>query len=234
MSLRNRVVPLLALGALLLPAAAGCSGGGSSESAPDLLAHAKHTLDDAKSVHFALSSKGAPATGTELVGGDGDVARPASFQGTLKVLASGAPVDLAVVSVGGTVWAQLPFTSSFSEIDPAKFGFGDPGALLDPGTGISQLLSQAESAKVGKESRVGGDVVREVTADLPGDLVGKLLTSADPSKPVSARFSIATDSGQLRRAELTGPFFTAEEDATYTVELSDFGAHVQITAPPTG
>jgi lipoprotein LprG len=233
MSLRNRVLPLLALGALVLPAAA-CSGGGSSESAPDLLTHAKHTLDDAKSVHFVLSSKGAPATGTELVGGDGDVARPASFQGTLKVLVAGSPVDLSVVSVGGTVWAQLPFTSSFSEIDPAKFGFGDPGALLDPGTGISQLLSQAESAKLGKESRVSGEVVREVTADLPGDLVGKLLTSADPSKPVHARFSIATDSGQLRRAELTGPFFAAEDDGTYTVELSDFGADVQITAPPTG
>jgi lipoprotein LprG len=38
----------------------------------------------------------------------------------------------------------------------------------------------------------------------------------------------------LRRAELTGPFFTAEDDATYTLELSDFGADVEITAPATG
>jgi lipoprotein LprG len=51
---------------------------------------------------------------------------------------------------------------------------------------------------------------------------------------VQARFSIAADSGELRRAELTGPFFTAEGDATYTLELSNFGADVQITAPPTG
>ena len=48
------------------------------------------------------------------------------------------------------------------------------------------------------------------------------------------RFSIATETGELRRAELTGPFFTAEDDATYTLELSDFGADVEITAPPTG
>lgn len=233
MSLRSRVMPLLALGALLLPAAA-CSGGGSSESAPDLLAHAKRTLDHTTSVHFVLSSTGAPDTGTELVGGLGDVERPASFKGTLKVLAAGSPVDLKVVSVGGTVWAQLPFASGFSKIDPAQFGFGDPGALLDPDTGISQLLSEAQSPKLGKERRVGGEVVREVTADLPGKLVGDILTSADPSKPVHARFSIASDSGELRRAELTGPFFTAEDDGTYTVELSDFGADVQITAPPTG
>ena len=51
---------------------------------------------------------------------------------------------------------------------------------------------------------------------------------------MSARFSIATGSGELRRAELAGPFFTADEDATYTLELSDFGADVEITAPPTG
>ena len=119
-------------------------------------------------------------------------------------------------------------------VDPAQFGFGDPGALLDPDTGISQLLGEAESAKLGEERRVDGEVVREVTAEIPGDLVEQILTSADPSTPVQARFSIATESGELRRAELTGPFFTAEEDATYTLELSDFGADVEITAPPTG
>jgi hypothetical protein len=73
-----------------------------------------------------------------------------------------------------------------------------------------------------------------VTAELPGDLVEQLLTSADPDQPVHARFSIATDDGELRRAELTGPFFSADDDATYILELSDFGADVEITAPPTG
>jgi hypothetical protein len=81
---------------------------------------------------------------------------------------------------------------------------------------------------------VDGEVVREVTAELPGDLVEQILTSADPSQPVQARFSIASDSAELRRAELTGPFFTAEDDATYILDLSDFGADVEITAPATG
>jgi LppX_LprAFG lipoprotein len=233
-SLRHRGIPLLALALFAGPVLAGCSGGSSEESAPDLLAHAKHTLDDADSAHFVLSSEGAPETGTSLVGGEGDIARPSSFDGTLKVNALGSTLDLEVVSIDGTVWAQLPFASSFSEIDPAQFGFGDPGALLDPDTGISQLLGEATGAKLGEERRVDGEVVREVTAEIPGDLVEQILTSADPSQPVQARFSIAPDSGELRRAELTGPFFTAEDDATYTLELSDFGADVEITAPPTG
>ncbi len=234
MSLRRRVVPLLALALFAGPVLAGCSGGSSAESAPDLLAHAKHTLDETDSAHFVLSSEGAPETGTSLVGGEGDIARPSSFGGTLKVDVMGSTLDLEVVSIDGTVWAQLPFASSFSEIDPAQFGFGDPGALLDPDTGISQLLGEATGAKLGEERRVDGEVVQEVTAEIPGDLVEQILTSADPSTPVQARFSIAPDSGELRRAELTGPFFTAEDDATYTLELSDFGADVEITAPPTG
>ena len=225
---------LLALVLVAGPALAACSGGGSDESAPDLLARAKKTLDSASSAHFVLDSRNAPKTGTALVGGEGDIARPASFEGTLKVLAAGTTVDLKVVSVGGTVYAQLPFTSGFSVVDPAQFGFGDPGALLDPEAGISQLLAKAESAKLGDERRVGGEVVREVTAQLPGDLVEQILTSKDPSQPVDARFSIATKSGELRRAQLTGPFFTAGDDATFILDLSDFGADVQISAPPTG
>jgi hypothetical protein len=51
---------------------------------------------------------------------------------------------------------------------------------------------------------------------------------------VQARFSIATESGEMRRAELTGPFFAADEAASFTLDLSDFGADVEISAPPTG
>ena len=92
-------------------------------------------------MHFTLDSSGAPSTGTVLTGGEGDIVRPSSFQGTLKVHANGTPVDLKVVSVGGKVYAQLPFAAGYSVIDPAAFGFGDPGKLLDPDTGISQLLT---------------------------------------------------------------------------------------------
>jgi hypothetical protein len=230
MSVRRRGVPLLVVAAVLT----GCGGGEPEESAAELLDRAKTTLDETESAHFVLTSDNAPTSGTLLVGGEGDIARPSSFEGTLQVLALGSTADLEVVSVDGTVYAQLPFTSGFSVVDPAQFGFGDPGALLDPETGISQLLAEADDAELGEERRVDGEVVREVTAELPGDLVEQILTSEDPSTPVDARFSIAEESGELRRAVLTGPFFSADDDATYTLELSDFGADVDITAPPTG
>jgi hypothetical protein len=221
------------LASAVVVAVAACGGSEPAESADQLLERARATLDQTQSLHFVLTSDGAPTTGTHLVGGEGDIARPASFAGTLQVLATGTALDLPVVSVDGTVYAQLPFTTGFGVVDPAQFGFGDPGALLDPDTGISQLLDGAEDAELGEERRVDGEVVREVTATLPGDLVEQVLTSEDPSRPVEARLSVVPDTGELRRVELTGPFFTAE-DATYTLDLGDYGADVDITAPPTG
>ena len=232
MTHRRTGTAVLALALLAVPALTACSSE-PEESAADLLERARTTLDDTETLHFTLDSENAPDSGTVLVGGEGDVARPASFSGVLTVTAVGSTIDVDVVSVDGTVYAQLPFTQGFSVVDPAQFGVGDPGALLDPETGISQLLTAAEDAELGEEARVDGEVVREVTAQLPGDLVEQVLTSEDPSERVSARMSIATDSGQLRRVELTGPFFTAGDDATYTIALSDFGADVEITAPPT-
>lgn len=234
--MRRTAAPLLAAVVVAGAVLTACSGDDAADggSATELLADAKRALDGTESVHFVLGSEGAPDTGTVLVGGEGDMARPASFEGTLQVLALGSTLDLAVVSVDGTVYAQLPFTSGYSVVDPAQFGIGDPGALIDPDTGISQLLAEAENAELGEERRVDGAVVREVTADLPGELVEQILTSADSSRPVRARFSIAEEGAELLRAELTGPFFAAGDDATYTLELSDFGADVEITAPATG
>ncbi|MBB3675911.1 LppX_LprAFG lipoprotein [Modestobacter versicolor] len=233
MSHRRARTTVLALALLLAPALTAC-GGEPEESAADLLERARTTLDDASSAHFVLDSEGAPPTGTTLVGGEGDIVRPASFAGTLNVTALGGAIDVEVVSVDGTVYAQLPFASTFSVVDPAQFGLGDPGALLDPESGISQLLTGAQDAELGDERRVDGEVVREVTASIPGDLVEQVLSSKDPAQAVQARMSIATESGQLREVALTGPFFVADEDGTYTVALSDFGADVEITAPPTG
>jgi hypothetical protein len=233
MAHRRARTTVLALALLLAPALAACSSE-PEESASDLLQRARTMLDDAPTAHFVLDSEGAPATGTALVGGEGDIARPASFSGTLRVTALGGSIEVDVVSVDGTVYARLPFTQGFSVVDPAQFGVGDPGALLDPETGISQLLTGAQDAKLGEEKRVDGEVVREVTASIPGKLVAQVLTSKDPAQAVQARMSVATDSGELRRVELTGPFFAADSDGTYSVALSDVGADVQITAPPTG
>jgi hypothetical protein len=237
MSHRRTALPVLAavLGAVVL---AGCESSPAptedEETAAELLTRARSTLDETSSVHFVLGSEGVPESATTVVGGEGDLARPSAFEGTLQVQALGQNLDLEVVSVDGAVYAQLPFTSGFQEIDAAEFGFSDPGTLLDPETGISQFLSEAENAEFGDERRVDGEVVQDVTAQVPGEVVAQLLANENPAEPVDAEFSIETETGELRRAQLTGPFYSVDEDASYTLELTDFGADVEITAPTGG
>ena len=113
-------------------------------------ARAKTTLDDASSAHFVLDSEARPETGTVLVGGGAtSPGRPRSR--TLKVLALGSSLDLAVVSVDGTVYAPAPVHELVQRVDLRRSASATR-ALLDPETGISQLLGSAESAALGRSA----------------------------------------------------------------------------------
>src|SRR5262249_18419678 len=76
-----RPAALTAAGALLAVVAAAC-GGGSGTDPQELVDKARVTLDATPSLHFSLTSDNVPDSGTVLTGGDGDVERPNSFQGT--------------------------------------------------------------------------------------------------------------------------------------------------------
>lgn len=225
-----------AVSALVVLVLAGCSGGGA-EPAPEnpqtVLAQARSVLDEATSVQVVVTSEGVPPGVTGLRGGEGTAARPASFEGDLEVSVGGGLVTVAVISVDGTVYAKTPFGPDYAPTDPAQFGLSDPATLLDAETGVSSLLSAATEARFGQEARVDGEVVREMSAQIPGEVVEEVLTSADPSTAVDAVFSIASDSGELRGAELTGPFFAADVQSTYTIVLDRYGEPTDITAPAT-
>jgi lipoprotein LprG len=215
---------------LALTVAVGC-GGGKSSNPQDLIATAKTTLDSTAGVHFDLTSTGAPQSGTVLVGGSGDVARPDGFTGTLKVSRSGLQFTIEVVSVGGTVYIKPPLVPVFAKADPKAYGFSDPGKLLDPSTGISQLLAELTSMKSAGQDRFHSEVLDEVAVTLPGSAVEQVLTSADPAKPVTGKLGIARKTGELRRAVLTGPFLDKNVQTTFTIVLDHYGQHPTISAP---
>jgi len=222
---------------------AGCSGDDDSAKdgaatrgnpAEKLLTRAKATVDAAESAHFTVTSADVPEGGTALVGGEGVVARPGQFEGALEVLFGGSTATIDVVSVGGKVYAKLPFAPAYAVTDPAQFGFADPGRFMDPATGVSNLLVEATDPRLAGRARIGGEVVQEVEASVPGDVVEDLLVSADPTEPVAATFSIVERSGQLRKAVVAGPFFEKGVDSSFTIVLDRYDEKVDIRAPGTG
>lgn len=223
------------IAALALSLLTGCSGssGGPATDPADLLARARSTLDAADTLHFTLTSTDTPGVKTRLVGGEGVVARPKSFQGKLSVLLNGSQVSIDLVSSGGKVYAQLPFSKGFTVTDPATFGLSDPANLIDAKTGISRMFGELTAVTVKGDQRIGDDVVTQLDGALPGSLVEDLLTSKDPAKPVQAQLYVTKSTHQLRRVVLTGPFFDKAQDSTFTLVLDQFGAPVTVTAPPT-
>lgn len=234
MTLRRLPLPVLVVA--LLGAACG-SGGSQPSSGADphtLLTQAKAAVDAASAVHFTIASQNAPSSGsgTYITSGDGDAQRPDSVTGTLEVVVSGLPVKLGIVSTGGTFYVRLPFTTGYQATNPAAYGFGDPGKLLDPTAGLSSLLTDATSASLDGTDRLNGEELEEVKVTLPGKPVAALLTSADPSQAVQGRIGLVPSSHQVRRVVLTGPFFDAHQSSTFTLILDRYGETVQITPPP--
>src|SRR3546814_17813199 len=66
------------------------------------------------------------------------------------------------------------FLSDYSEEDPSRYNAPDPAVLMATEGGASDLLTEAEDLKAGKEIR-GGDnndeVLTEYTGTLPGSSV---------------------------------------------------------------
>ena len=228
----GRLAAVVIAVALLASAVSGCSGG-KSASPQSLLSSAKSTLDSTTAAHFTLSSTNATTSGgTTITGGEGDVQRPDKLKGSLDVIVNGFKAQVKVVAVGDQVFAELPFSTKFSKIDPSTFGLGNPGQLLDPQKGLSSLLSAATGARVTSQQRINGELVDLVSADVPGSSV-PVLPDADPSVAVHMMAAINPDNHQLRQVTLSGPFIKAGTESTFVVTLTSYGENVQIT-PPAG
>ena len=220
---------MIAVGSLVV---AGCGGGSSAAPPVDphaLLGQAKATLDATPSLHFSLTSSGATGSGTIITGGSGDVARPDVLEGQFTVEQSGFSASIGVLAGGGKFYAKLPFSSSYSPTDPSTYGVGNPAQLISPTSGLSSLLLAISQPRLGPSTRIGSEVVDQVTGTVPGSSV-PVLPDANRSVPVQVVAAIAPGSHQLRRITLQGPF-TSATTSTYTVVLTNYGEAVHVTLP---
>jgi lipoprotein LprG len=222
---------------LLAAAAAVALGACGSTAAPklsasELLAKAEQTVNATNSLHFVLTSSNVSSSGTNLVGGSGDLERPASLQGSFQVTISGFTATVKVAAVGTVFEAELPLSSSFSKTNPAEFGLENPASLLSPSTGLISLLNLGSGATVANQERVDGELLDTISYQIPGKDV-PVLPDQNPSKPVDMTVAIDPSNFQLRSVTLVGPLTSATSNSTYVVTLSDYGEHVTLTLPPT-
>ena len=231
MSRARRILATTALlvGPVLL---AGCSGDDATDdlTPEERLAEAKTALDETEGVRIALKTDELPPSVNGLLTADGVGTHAPAFEGDIQVSTSGLTAKAAVIAVDGKVWAVLPFTTDYAEIDPADYSAPDPAALMETEGGLSSLLTAAEGVEEGEQVREGENVLTEITATLPGEAVSAVIPSAKESADFDAAFTL-DDDNRLSEVTMTGPFYPKADDVTYTVTFSQYGVAKDIQAP---
>lgn len=230
----TRLLPLLGVVLAVLLPLAGCGGDGGSgtreEKPGDVLATAKQKFDDARSVHLTLATDSSPTSGNAVLGADGTLTQQPAFEGSVKVLLSGFTADVPVTSVGGKVYAKLPLTPRYTEIDPAEYGAPDPADFADPDAGVSALLTRLKDVQQGGRSRDGKKILTTYRGTLTGTLVKPIIPSASASGSYATEVGIDQD-GYISTIEVTGEFFSGGGDETYRLALDDYDRAVTIKKP---
>lgn len=226
-----RVAAPLVVAALLLSACSGEESSAEPDQDPaEVLAEAKTTFDETSGVRIVLATDDLSEDVDGLLRAEGYGTHDPAFDGEIVVRFAGIEPTVPVVAVDGTVFAQVPLTTGWSEVDPAEYGAPDPAGLMDPDTGFSSLLVATEELEQGEQVRGGTDnrdVLTTYSGTVAGDVVAGIIPTAEGD--FAASYTVSDDT-ELRSMELTGDFYGAGS-MTYTITFDDYGAEPSITAP---
>lgn len=234
MSSRLTTRPLTLLLVLLIAVAVtGCG----SKSATDLgdpatvLKTARQKLADTSGVALTLDTGDLPGGVQGVKSAAGTVTNAPGFVGNLTVVLSAGSFPVPVIAIGGKVYAQIPLTPGYSEINPSEYGAPDPAQLTSADNGLPAILGATTDPEVGDQVRGGPDnnvVLTTYTGTVPGAAAAHLIPGA--AGDFKASYGIDSQ-GELRQAELTGVFYKGSPSMSYTLTLDDYGTTKSITAP---
>jgi lipoprotein LprG len=223
----------LAVTVALLLALTSCG----SKPAADLgdpatvLKNAQQKLSATSGVTLSLTTSDLPSGVEGVKGASGTITDAPAFDGTLTVVISVGTFPVPVKAVGGKVYAQIPLTPGWSEVNPADYGAPDPAQLTSATEGLPAILAATTDPKKDGQVRGGVDnkeVLTTYTGSVPASAAAHLIPGA--SGVFQATYGITSD-GELRQASVTGAFYHGHPPLTYSLVLENYGTSKDITAP---
>ena len=187
------------------------------------LAQAQQKLIDTSGVDVTLTTTKLPRGVNGVRRLTGTLTAAPAFDGKVGVRVNDLTATLPMVAVDGAVYAQLPYTETYAEVDPAAYGAPDPAELLDPDHGLAGWLGSTQGAEKSEDGSV-------VTGTVPGDVVAGAIPSAAANGTFRAEWRL-DDDGLLEDAQITGPFYGKAADVTYTLDLGEYDLSPDITKP---
>jgi lipoprotein LprG len=208
----------------------GCSKSEPSAPLPDAATLLKQSADTTRaqqSVHIVLTVNGkiAKLTLTKLVG-DLTQTPAVAAKGNASLTMGGMSVDAPFVVYGGDLYASLTGGGSLSSFGPADKIY-DIGAILNPQTGLANVLSNMSEAKAVDRETINGVSTIKVTGTVSQDAVNRLVPQLQVNSTLPSTAWIAdNDSHQLIQSQLE---VTPGNNIQMT--LSDWGKPVTVEKP---
>jgi lipoprotein LprG len=225
--LRRTASPLAVVALVAL--VAGCTGSPSDLPDPTaLLTESSETTAEQTSVHLELAVDGEiPGFAIQTLEGDLTQTPTVAAMGTLDAVVFGQPLEaVEFVVFDGALWVALTSGGGLSNFGPASAIY-DVAAILDPDTGLANVLANFSDATADGRETVGGvDAVR-VTGTVSADAVNQIAPQIAATGPVPATAWISADGDN----ELLQVRLEPSPDNSITMTLSQWGDPVIVVNP---
>jgi lipoprotein LprG len=225
---------LLAIFAALVAAVtliAGCSSSSQdSSSLPDattLLKQSSETTKAETSVHLKLSVQGQiPNLPIETLEGDLTNKPAVAAQGTANIVFLGQRLEgVDFVVADGNLFGAIT-KGTYQDFGPAADIY-DVSALLNPDTGLGNILANFSNAKSDGREYIDGIGTVRIKGDVSADAVNKIAPQIGATGPVPGTAWIREDG----KHELVQAKLDATPGNSITMTCTDWGKSVNVTKP---
>ncbi len=234
MQTRCRLTAVLASLTLATGLIAGCSfrssnSGGPLPDAATLVKQSADSTKNIKSAHLVLTVTGKiPGLPVKTLTGDLTTAPSTAAQGNAQLTYLGQDISADFVVVDGDLYTNAlnPGDKTMTDVGPASQIY-DPSAILNPDTGVADVLANFTDAKAEGRDQISGQTTVRISGNVSPDAVNKIASNFKATKPVPATVWIV-ESGDHQLAQVSLQY---SQGNTIQMTLSNWGQPVQVTKP---
>ncbi len=232
MQTRRRLPAVLASLTIATALIAGCSSGSKQSSAPlpdatTLVKQSADTTKNVKSVHLVLSVQGkVPGLPIKTLNGDLTNSPSTAASGNVQLNLAGSEIDANFVVYDSVLYATLT-PNKWSDFGKASDIY-DVSAILNPDTGLANVLSNFSNAKAEGRETINGQSTIRISGNVSADAVNKIAPPFNATQPVPSTVWIQeTGDHELVQASLQ-----KSSGNSVQMTLSNWNQPVQVTKPP--